>query len=935
MSNNPSGGSATAASSSNECQGLGLLRLIATVILFALVLPSSASAAAPPIADFSVNPRIGCATPHTVFFTDLSTSVDSWAWDFGDGNTSTAQNPIYTYSSPDDYQVTLTATNAFGSDDATETISISVPSASFNATTTFGCGPLETRFTDGSTSDASLTSWSWDFGDGTSSTERNPIHTYDDPGVYNVALTVTDANSCSDTEARSSFIQVIGPKPGFSADVQSGDVPLEVTFTDETISGAPIISWNWDLGDGAMSSLLNPSHTYSTAGAFDVSLTVQDLDGCSRALSKPSFVTTTANADLQISVDDGVSEAVPGESVTYTIAIRNEGATNDPAAVVSDVFPASLACSWTSVAAGGATGNIDGSGDLSNTLALPSGSVVTYTATCDIDPAVTGNLSNTGTITSSVTDPNPLNNSSTDDDTLLTPTADHSVSVSTSLAGASITYTIVAAGAGPSTDSGALVSHSFPVAVTGVSWTCVASPGSACAAAGPGDILETVTLSPGGNVTFTATGTLPEDFNGDLNHTASIQPGPGVVDPRSANNVASGTTVVAPPPPPVTVTVTTTETDPTNASPIPVTIIFSEEVIGFAVGDLSLGNGTVSNFVTSDNTTFTADITPSADGAVAVDVAAAVAQGLAGNDNIAATQLSLDYDGTAPTVTVASLVTTDSTPPLTGTVDEDDATLEVTVDGQTVTATNNSDGTWTLADNALPALANGTYDVSVTATDPAGNTGSDATADELTVTPDTDGDGIDDAIENAGPNDGDGNNDGTPDANQPHVASLPTAAGRGYMTVEASGACTALQQVAAVAAASLPADPAGNPYPFGLVEFRLPCETASVKVVYHSAGTGEFANSTYRKYGPVTPGDASTTDWYDFSDYATLTENTWTLDLADNRLGDDTGDDGVIVDQGGPASGPVLSVPIAQPWALLLMMLTSLFLAHRYLPRAS
>ena len=546
----PSWSRSTLPSPSARVTGPGLLRLTAIAVLLAVVSPSSAGAQEAPVAAFNPSPRIGCAAPHTVFFTDASTSAASWAWDFGDGGTSTSQNPIHSYVSPGEYPVTLTVTNGFGSDDVTETVSISVPSASFGATPTFGCGPLEVPFMDTSTSAASLASWSWDFGDGTSSTERNPVHVYDDPGIYDVELTVTDANGCSDLETRSSFVQVIGPKPDFTANVVSGPVPLDVTFSDETAASAPLISWSWDLGDGATSSLANPSHTYSTASVFDVSLTVQDLDGCRRAVSKPAFVTTSATADLRIAVDDGVSEAVPGESVTYTIAIRNDDTTNDPAALVSDVFPPSLACSWTSVASGGATGNGDGSGDLSETLDLPPGSSITYTAICDIDSGATGSLSNTGTIASSGTDPNPLNDASTDDDTLLTPTADHSVSVtdgvSTIQPGSPITYTIVAASAGPSTDPGALVTHSFPAAVTGVTWTCVASPGSACPAAGAGDILETVTLAPGGSVTFTATGTLAEGFHGGLSHTASVAPAPGVVDPDPANDVATDTTVVIP-----------------------------------------------------------------------------------------------------------------------------------------------------------------------------------------------------------------------------------------------------------------------------------------------------------------------------------------------------------------------------------------------------
>ncbi|WP_376694852.1 Ig-like domain-containing protein [Wenzhouxiangella sp. EGI_FJ10305] len=327
------------------------------------------------------------------------------------------------------------------------------------------------------------------------------------------------------------------------------------------------------------------------------------------------------------------------------------------------------------------------------------------------------------------------------------------------------------------------------------------------------------------------------------------------------------------------------------------------------------------------------DATVGIDLAAGQDIVDAAGNALPGSEP--ATDETYTVDNTAPSVTVDSLITADTTPPLTGTVDDNDATLELTVDGQTMAPTNNGDGTWALADDTLSALADGTYDVAVTASDPAGNEGSDTTTDELTVTPDTDGDGVADTVEDAGPNGGDANNDGTPDADQSDVTSLPTATGRGYMTVSVSGACSQLQQVAAVAPGSLPDDPAGNPYPFGLVEFELPCEAATVQVIYHEASTADFLNSTYRKYGPVTPGDVATADWYDFSDYASLSDNTWTLDLADNQLGDDTGDDSLIVDQGGPARGPALPVPIDQPWALWLLIGLSLLLARRGLPRAS
>lgn len=289
-------------------------------------------------------------------------------------------------------------------------------------------------------------------------------------------------------------------------------------------------------------------------------------------------------------------------------------------------------------------------------------------------------------------------------------------------------------------------------------------------------------------------------------------------------------------------------------------------------------------------------------------------------------------DNTAPTVAVEPLTTSDTTPPLSGTVDDNDASLELTVDGQTVTPTNNGDGTWTLADDTLLALALGSYDITIVATDAAGNEATELAVDALTITTDLDGDGIPDAIEDTAPNGGDGNNDGIRDAEQADVASLPTAAGRGFMTLQVSGGCSQLEQVEAVDATVLPSDPSGRGYPFGLVAFSLPCERAQVDIIYHDAGSIDFAQATYRKYGPMTPGDTATIGWYDFSGFVSVSGNRWVLSLADNQLGDDTGDDGLIVDVGGPSTAVdgAVGIPVNQVWALWALILGMLIIAARF-----
>jgi len=164
----------------------------------------------PPSVDFTGSPTSG-TSPLSVSFTDDSVGeISSWKWDFGDGNNSTEQNPVHVYSKSGRYSVELTVGNEAGSDTISKTRYITVepliyPSADFTASPTSGTSPLNVSFTDNSTGNPS--SWRWTFGDGTSSTEQNPVHLYSNPGSYTVKLTVRNEEG-SNALSRSKYVIV-------------------------------------------------------------------------------------------------------------------------------------------------------------------------------------------------------------------------------------------------------------------------------------------------------------------------------------------------------------------------------------------------------------------------------------------------------------------------------------------------------------------------------------------------------------------------------------------------------------------------------------------------------------------------------------------------------------------------------------------------------
>ncbi len=242
------------------------------------------SLGSPPAADFTFQ-----SSGLNVAFLDASTgSPTSWSWDFGDGSSSTAQNPRHTYAAAGTYNVTLTVANSAGSSSKTKLVTVSQgdpPVADF----AFQATGLSVAFADQSTGNP--TSWSWDFGDGSKSTQQNPSHTYAKAGTYAVVLTASNA---AGSGSKTKLVTVTATKPPVAAFCYQRN-KLQVVFTD-TSSNSPT-SWQWDFGDcvSPASCLVfsqNPSHTYAAAGAYTVTLTVSNEGGQS-TLSKVVTVDTS------------------------------------------------------------------------------------------------------------------------------------------------------------------------------------------------------------------------------------------------------------------------------------------------------------------------------------------------------------------------------------------------------------------------------------------------------------------------------------------------------------------------------------------------------------------------------------------------------------------------------------------------------------------
>jgi len=296
---------------------------------------------------------------------DPDGSIASYSWTFGDGGTSTAQNPSHSYAAGGNYTVTLRVTDNQGAQSAltSKTVTVTAPNQAPTANFTFSCNALSCSFTSTSSDpDGSIASYSWTFGDGGTSTAQNPSHSYATGGNYTVTLRVTD-NQGAQSAPTSKTVTVTAPNQppvaAFSSSC-SGDA-CNFTNTSSDPDGS-IASNSWNFGDGQTSITASPSHTYTASGTYTVQLTVTDNQGATNSVShtvtvnRPpvaafssscsgltcSFTSTSSDPDGSISsyswnFGDGQTSTAQnpshpyGAGGTYTVTLTvtdNRGATN-------------------------------------------------------------------------------------------------------------------------------------------------------------------------------------------------------------------------------------------------------------------------------------------------------------------------------------------------------------------------------------------------------------------------------------------------------------------------------------------------------------------------------------------------------------------------------------------------------------------------------
>lgn len=263
--------------------------------------------------------------PYLVYFNaeNSTGNIISWDWDFGDGATGEGRISGHTYTVPGNYEVTLTVSDGSNTEHSSMTVKAlegtpapEPPTAVISTSAAAGPAPLTVTF-DGTRSvspTGSMTSYAWDFGDGSSAAGATATHTYSSAGTYYPQLTVTD-NALSDSVSTPVIVSTSAPaneKPvaKIAATPPVGNSPLKVTF-DASASYDPdgsISEYHWNFGDGDTAVGNVVQHAYTNPGAFSASLTVRDNMGGSATASKEILCTQESPLNIKVGQIDNVRE---------------------------------------------------------------------------------------------------------------------------------------------------------------------------------------------------------------------------------------------------------------------------------------------------------------------------------------------------------------------------------------------------------------------------------------------------------------------------------------------------------------------------------------------------------------------------------------------------------------------------------------------------
>ncbi|MEI7479175.1 MAG: DUF11 domain-containing protein [Actinomycetes bacterium] len=331
----------------------------------------------------------------------------------------------------------------------------------------------------------------------------------------------------------------------------SGTGSVNETGIALSAGGTVVYTVTGTVPSSATGSLTNTATLYPHLGSYDPS--------CNP--SRHSTVTSTPKlvVDLVPSKSANPTSYVPGQTLTYTVIVANNGPSDAEHATVADPLPSGLPTTgagrftWTCAASTGSSCTASGTGSINDTVNIVAGGTVTYTVTGTVPASLTGDRKNTVTVTppAGTTDNGCSPNCKADVTTPADPHTNLKITKTASanpyVPGRVLTYTIKVENAGPSDAPGTSVVDTLPAELAGhgFHWTCVASSGSTCTASGSGDIADTVKIVAGGKVTYTVTGTVPSGTTATIANTATVTASPNVTDTNCTSGCDS--TVTTPP----------------------------------------------------------------------------------------------------------------------------------------------------------------------------------------------------------------------------------------------------------------------------------------------------------------------------------------------------------------------------------------------------